>query len=126
MAREWDLLPFWLRSIALEKEDTKPFRSYIVPYTLTQYIGYWQSYILLCYQMYNLYNQQLEFTRIQLYHLTEVWSLINQYTEDQALQLKQALFHLSVSLICHSDYIKEPSSLIYYTGIREYNINYKQ
>ena len=45
--RQWDLLPFWLASVAGDKEDTKPFRSYIVPYTLTRYIGYWQSYILL-------------------------------------------------------------------------------
>ena len=41
LAREWDLLSFWLQSVALEKEDTKPFHSYIAPYTLTQYIGYW-------------------------------------------------------------------------------------
>ena len=33
--REWDLIPFWLQSVVLEKEDTKPFRSYIAPYTLT-------------------------------------------------------------------------------------------
>src|SRR4051812_37207020 len=51
---------------------------------------------------------------------------MNQYTEDQALQLEQALFNLSVSLICHSDYAKEPSSLIYYTRIHGYNIDYKQ
>ena len=51
---------------------------------------------------------------------------MNQYIKDQALQLKQALFNLLVSLICHSDYAKELSSLIYYTGIRGYNIDYKQ
>jgi hypothetical protein len=41
LIREWDLIPFWLRSVILDKEDTKPFRSYIAPYTLTRYIGYW-------------------------------------------------------------------------------------
>ena len=51
---------------------------------------------------------------------------MNRYMEDQVLQLEQALFNLSVSLICHSDYAKEPSSLIYYTGIRGYNVDYKQ
>jgi len=126
LAREWDLISFWLRSVALEKEDTKPFRSYIAPYTLTRYIGYWQSYILLCYRMYNLWDERLEFTRTQLQNLTEIRTIMNRYTEDQVLQLEQALFNLSVSLICHSDYAKEPSSLIYYTGIRGYNVDYKQ
>src|SRR5947207_11219112 len=51
LAREWNLLPFWLRSVILEKENTKQFHSYIAPYTLTRYIRYWQSYILLCYRM---------------------------------------------------------------------------
>jgi hypothetical protein len=27
LTREWDLIPFWLRSVMLDKEDTKPFRS---------------------------------------------------------------------------------------------------
>jgi len=40
VAREWDLIPFWLQSVVLKKEDTKLFRSYIAPYTLTRYIGY--------------------------------------------------------------------------------------
>ena len=126
LAREWDLLSFWLQSVALEKEDTKPFHSYIAPYTLTQYIGYWQSYILLCYRMYNLWDERLKLTRTQLQNLTEIRTIMNRYTEDQVLQLEQALFNLSVSLICHSDYAKEPSSLIYYTGIRGYNVDYKQ
>ena len=51
---------------------------------------------------------------------------MNWYIKDQALQLKQVLFNLSVSLICHSDYAKELSSFIYYTEIHEYNIDYKQ
>jgi hypothetical protein len=124
--REWDLLPFWLRSVMLDKEDTKPFRSYIAPYTLTRYIGYWQSYILLCYRMYSLGDERLKFTRIQGQNITAVQSIMNGYTEDQSTELEHALFNLSVSLICHSDYAKEPSSLIYYTGIRGYNVDYKQ
>ena len=126
LAREWDLLPFWLRSVALEKEDTKPFRSYIAPYTLTRYIGYWQSYILLCYQMYHLRDSRLQFTRTQEQLLMRVQTALRRYTEDQTEELEAALFNLSVTLICHSDYAKEPSSLIYYTGIRGYNVDYKQ
>ena len=76
--------------------------------------------------MYNLWDERLEFTRTQLQNLTEIRTIMNRYTEDQVLQLEQALFNLSVSLICHSDYAKEPSSLIYYTGIRGYNVDYKQ
>ena len=126
LAREWDLIPFWLRSVTLDKEDTKPFRSYIAPYTLSRYIGYWQGYILLCYRMYEQQNQQLAFTRTQFQNLIQVRSLMNQYTGERVMELEQALFKLFVSLICHSDYAKEPSSLIYYTGIRGYNVDYKQ
>ena len=51
---------------------------------------------------------------------------MHEYTEDQADELEVALFKLSVTLVCHSDYAKEPSSLIYYIGIRGYNVEYKQ
>ena len=126
LTREWDLIPFWLRSVTLDKEDTKPFRSYIAPYTLARYIGYWQSYILFCYRMYELQDERLEFTRAQIHNLIEVRNILNDYTEDQAQELEQALFKLFVSLICHSDYAKASSSLIYYTGVRGYNVDYKQ
>jgi hypothetical protein len=124
--REWDLLPFWLRSVAQGKEDTKHFRSYIAPYTLTRYIGYWQSYLLLCYRMYEQNDSRLQFTEAQQDLLIEVQILIDGYTEDQADALYELLFNLSVSLICHSDYAQQTSSLIYYTGIRGYNVDYKQ
>ena len=126
LTREWDLIPFWLRSVTLNKEDTKPFRSYIAPYMLAHYIEYWQSYILFYYQMFKLQDEWLEFTRVQIHNLIEVRNILNEYTEDQERELEQALFKLSVSLICHSDYAKAPSSLIYYTGVCEYNIDYKQ
>ncbi len=126
VAREWDLIPFWLQSVVLEKEDTKPFHSYIVPYTLTRYIGYWQSYILLCWRMYNQQDERLEWTRPQYQGLIRLQSLMNGYVEDRAMELDKALLNLSVSLICHSDYAKAPSSLIYYSGIRGYNVDYKQ
>jgi hypothetical protein len=126
LTREWDLIPFWLRSVMLDKEDTKPFRSYIAPYTLARYIGYWQSYILFCYRMSELQDERLEFTREQIQYLIVVRNILNDYTEDDAQELEQVLFKLSVSLICHSDYAKAPSSLIYYTGVRGYNIDYKQ
>src|SRR5579859_4083415 len=51
---------------------------------------------------------------------------MNGYIEDRATELNKALWNLSVSLICHSDYAKTPSSLIYYSGIRRYNVDYKQ
>src|SRR5579862_1546137 len=126
VAREWDLIPFWLQSVVLEKEDTKSFHSYIVPYTLTRYIGYWQSYILLCWRMYNQQDERLEWTRPQYQGLIRLRSLMNGYVEDRAMELDKALLNLSVSLICHSDYAKAPSSLIYYSGIRGYNVDYKQ
>jgi hypothetical protein len=126
MAREWDLIPFWLQSVVLEKEDTKPFRSYIAPYTLIRYIGYWQSYILLCWRMYNQQDERLEWTRPQRQGLIRLRNLMNGYAEDQSMELDEALLELSVSFICHSDYAKAPSSLIYYAGIRGYNVDYKQ
>ena len=51
---------------------------------------------------------------------------MNDYTEDQADILHQLLFNLFVALIMHLDYAKASSSLTYYTGIRGYNVDYKQ
>jgi len=44
--RGWALIPFWLRSVDRNKEDTKPFRTYFAPATLYRYDSYWQQYIL--------------------------------------------------------------------------------
>jgi hypothetical protein len=126
LEREWDLIPFWLRSVTLEKEDTKPFRTYIAPDTLSRYIGYWQSYILFCYRMFSLKDTRVEFTTLQFQNLTAIRYIIDSDDEDKAEKLETLLFKLSVSLICHSDYAKEPSSLIYYSGVRGYNVDYKQ
>ena len=126
LEREWDLIPFWLRSVTLEKEDTKPFRTYIAPYTLSRYIGYWQGYILFCYRMFGLKDTRLEFTTPQFQNLIAIRGIVDSQSQDQAEELETLLFNLSVSLICHSDYAKEPSSLIYYSGVRGYNVDYKQ
>src|SRR3979490_1796068 len=112
--REWDLLPFWMGSVARDKESTKPFRSYIAPYTLTRYIGYWQSYILLCYRMYEQKDSRLKFTIAQNALLSDLQALMNNYTEDRADELHELLFDLSVALIKHSDYAEASSSLTYY------------
>ena len=44
--RRWTLIPFWLRSVDCNKEDMKPFRTFIAPATLYRYVSYWQQYIL--------------------------------------------------------------------------------
>ncbi len=44
--RGWTLIPFWLRSVDRNKEATKPFRTFIAPYTLRRYASYWQQYII--------------------------------------------------------------------------------
>ena len=124
--RQWDLLPFWLASVARDKENTKPFRSYIDPATFTRYIGYWQGYILLCYRMYSTNDSRLEFTVGQEGLLQSIHLLLQSYVEDMTDELYGLVFQLSVALICHSDYTKQSSSLIYYTGIRGYNVDYKQ
>jgi hypothetical protein len=125
-SREWSLLPFWLASVARDKENTKPFRQHIHPDTFTRYIGYWQSYILLCYRMYLTNDSRLQFTLTQEELLESIHLLIQNYREDLANELYELLFKLSVACICHSDYAKQSSSLIYYTGIRGYNVDYKQ
>src|SRR5439155_18663516 len=40
----WALIPFWLRSVDRNKEDTKPFRTYFAPAMLYRYASYWQQY----------------------------------------------------------------------------------
>jgi hypothetical protein len=126
LERESDLIPFWLRSVTLEKEDTKPFRTYIAPYTLSRYIRYWQSYILFCYRMFKLKDTWLQFTTTQYQNLIAMQSIIDSHEEDQMEEFEILLFKFFVSLICHLDYAKEPSSLIYYSGVRGYNVDYKQ
>ena len=67
--------------------------------------------------MYVMKDCRIQFTLRQQELLETVYTLIHDYTKDQADALYELLFELSVTLICHSDYTKQSSSLIYYTGI---------
>jgi len=96
LERDWDLIPFWLWSVTLEKEDTKPFRTYIAPDTLSHYISYWQSYILFCYRMFSLKDTQVEFTTSQFQNLIAIQCIIDSDDEDKAEELETLLFKLSV------------------------------
>ena len=75
--------------------------------------------------MYEQNDFRLQFTIAQNALLSDLQTLMNDYIEDQADELYELLFNLSVALIKHSDYAQVPSSLTYYTGIRGYNIDYK-
>jgi hypothetical protein len=126
LERGWELLPFWLVSAVRGKEDTRPFRSYIAPYTLRRYIGYWQGYIMFCVRIYQVDNNIIQFTDEQQDHLRRVGMLMHERTTASINQLHLALLELSVSLICHSDYSHVKSSLVYFTGVCGYNVDWKQ
>jgi len=76
--------------------------------------------------MHELKDPWLQFTRMQKQLLLQVQTIMHEYTKDQAEDLKSVLFKLSVVLIYHLNYAKESLSLIYYTGIQGYNVEYKQ
>jgi len=76
--------------------------------------------------MLGLKDTRLEFTTAQFQNLIAIQSIMATHDEDETEELETLLFNLSVSLICHSDYAKEQSSLIYYSGVRGYNVDYKQ
>ena len=124
--RGWQLLPFWLSSVARDKEDTKPFRSYFPAATLSRYIGYWQSYVIFCLHAYKARDPLVQFTAAQWMILDDILSQLQTYTPDNKDMLCKLLFDFSVACICHSDYAKERSSLILFTGVRGYNVEYKQ
>jgi hypothetical protein len=126
LERGWQLLPFWLASVQRDKEDTKPFRSYIAPYTFTRYIGYWQSYIMFCIRMYEQTEETVQFTLEQRELLDSIQLLLSRWENGDKEELYDLVSRLSVALICHSDYARERSSLIYYSGVRGYNTEYKQ
>ncbi len=125
LERGWELVPFWLASAAREKEDTKPFRKYIAPYTLRRYISYWQSFMLFCIRGFQNKDYGLEFTEKQQNNLMTVLKVMDDITGSEEL-LYEALLSLAVSLICHSDYSRARSSLIYFTGVLGYNVDWKQ
>src|SRR5436190_14444928 len=41
-------------------------------------------------------------------------------------EIEKKILELSILLIQHSDYAKEHSSLVYFTGVLEYNVEWKQ
>jgi len=121
--RGWTLIPFWLRSVDRNKEDTKPFRTYIAPYTLRRYISYWQQFIMFSLRAI-MVEDSVQFSDRQRECLLELNSLIFEMDVDSEIEKK--IFELSVLLIQHSDYAKERSSLIYFTGVLGYNLEWKQ
>ena len=121
--RGWTLIPFWLRSVDRNKEDTKPFRTFIAPYTLRRYASYWQQYIIFCLRA-MMAEESVQFTARQREELLELNSML--YETDDDLEIQAKILDLSILLIQHSDYAKERSSLIYFTGILGYNLEWKQ
>src|SRR5216117_716035 len=121
--RGWTLIPFWLRSVDRNKEDTKPFRTFIAPYTLRRYAGYWQQYILFCLRAV-MTEDAVQFTVRQRDALLELNSML--YETDDELEIQAKILELSILLIQHSDYTKKRSSLIYFTGVLGYNLQWKQ
>jgi hypothetical protein len=121
--RGWTLIPFWLRSVDKNKEDTKPFRTFIAPYTLRRYASYWQQYIIFSLRAI-MVDDSIQWTARQRECLLELNSLIFETDVDSEIEKK--IFELSVLLIQHSDYAKERSSLIYFTGVMGYNVEWKQ
>ena len=121
--RGWTLIPFWLRSVDRNKEATKPFRMFIAPYTLCRYASYWQQYILFSLRAI-MVEDTVQFNDRQKECLWELNSLTFETDVDSEIEKK--IFELSVLLIKHSDYTKEWSSLIYFTGVLGYNLQWKQ
>ena len=121
--RGWSLIPFWLSSVDRNKENTKPFRSYIAPYTLRRYIGYWQRYLLFCMRAI-MTEEAVQFTPQQSDCLLELISIIHQNEDHENIDKK--VLELSVLLIKHSDYASQQSSLIYFSGVLGYNVDWKQ
>ena len=124
LERRWSLIPFWLASVDRNKEDTKPYRAYIAPETLRRYIGYWQQYLLFCVRA-RMTEDAVQFTAAQEDCLMEVIVLTNESILDSnALDAK--VYQLTVLLIMHSDYAAQDSSLIYFSGVMGYNLEWKQ
>src|SRR5436190_23634002 len=56
-----------------------------------------------------------------------LWELNSlTFETDVDSEIEKKIFELSVLLIQHSDYTKEQSSLIYFTGVLGYNLQWKQ
>ena len=124
LERRWSLIPFWLASVDRNKEDTKPYRAYIAPETLQRYIGYWQQYLLFCVRA-RMTEDAVEFTVSQEDCLMEVIALSNESILDSnALDAK--IYRLTVLLIMHSDHATQSSSLIYFSRVMGYNLEWKQ
>ena len=71
----------------------------------------------------------VQFTTKQRECLLELNALIyeiNQFNEMNNSEIEKKTLQLSVLLIQHSDYAKEQCSLVYFTGVLGYNIEWKQ
>lgn len=127
-ARGWNMIPFWLASVDRLKENSKPFRKDFPQYTLDRYFGYWQQYIMFCLRISQL-NPTLDiiqFTARQQECLRTVLEWMEVGTAEEIEEVYDALLELSVALIMHSDYCKARSSLIRFTGVLGYSMEYKQ
>src|SRR5438876_3054497 len=99
---------------------------FIAPATLYRYVSYWQQYILFSLRA-MIAEESVQFNarqREKLLELNLLLNEINETTDDSEIDKK--IFELSVLLIQHSDYAKERSSLIYFTGVLGYNLEWKQ
>jgi hypothetical protein len=76
--------------------------------------------------MYERGEETVQFTSEQRELLDSIQLLLSRWENGDKEELYDLVSHVSVVLICHSDYTRERSSLIYYSRIRGYNTEYKQ
>ena len=126
--RGWNMIPYWLASVDRSAEDSKPFKKDLPLYTLERYFGYWQAYLMFCLRVYQLDMEfeLIQFTTQQQECLDVVLEYWNIGVAEDINAVYDALLKLSMALSCHSDYCKAKSSLIQFTGVLGYSVEYQQ
>jgi hypothetical protein len=126
-SRDWKLILHWLASANKTEHNQTPFSIHMERSTRKDYIVYWQQFMIFVLRGMNDPNHQygIEYTDGQLAALEEIKKELEEENVSND-ELDRKVSAASLLFIKHSNFVKQRSALLYFTGVIGYHLGWKR
>lgn len=124
--RNWGLILHWLASASKTEHNPTPFSIYTQRSTRKDYTIYWQQFMMFVLRGMNDPDEYgIEYTAGQLIALKDIKREIEKENISDE-ELDQKISAASQLFIRHSNFVKQRSALLYFTGVIGYHLGWKR
>ena len=126
VSRDWNLILHWLASASKTEQSQSPFSVYMDKKTRARYTSYWQQFMVFVLRgLDDPERYGIDYTGKQQAILREIK---NEIEKEDMLEdvLDDMVFEASLLFVQHSNFVKQRSALLYFTGILGYHVGWKR